>query len=72
MRDNRERRQKEMLNNSMYRKQQEALINELMDSSSKKYQENQKAIKKQLREDENAYLKSQDDKKREIHEKRQK
>ena len=61
-----------MLNNSMYRKQQEALINELMDSSSKKYQENQRAIKKQLREDENAYLKSQDDKKREIHEKRQK
>lgn len=56
----------------MYRKQQEALINELMDSSSKKYQENQKAIKKQLREDENAYLKSQDDKKREIQEKRQK
>lgn len=59
MRDNRERRQREMLNSSMYRKQQEALINELMDSSSKKYQENQKAMKKQLREDENSYLKSQ-------------
>lgn len=38
-----------------------------MDSSSKKYQEHQKAIKKQLQEEENAYHKSQEDKKRQIH-----